>query len=205
VVEISDFHQRVLRRAKSPEEMHLYRTGLEWDLTDPIVIESSEDFKSAPQWKDRLTPYQHQVNNLITFCRRLPVTLLADDVGLGKTISAGLVISELASRSRVSKILIVCPKILGPQWCAELATKFDIPSQFVTGRELVTTDFEDFGAVILSGAISPTGNALAICTQSKALLGLRTSYLGCVFSPREREIIGSVASGKRSKGTWISD
>jgi superfamily II DNA or RNA helicase len=148
MVEVSDFHQKVLRRAKSPAEMLLYRAGLEWDLTDPIVIESPDDFKSAPRWKERFTPFQHQVENLITFCRRLPVTLLADDVGLGKTISAGLVISELASRSRVSKVLVVCPKILGPQWAAELTTKFDIPSQFVTGRDLITADFEEFGAVI---------------------------------------------------------
>jgi hypothetical protein len=33
------------------------------------------------------------------FCRRLPVTLLADDVGLGKTISAGSIVSELMRRS----------------------------------------------------------------------------------------------------------
>lgn len=75
-------------------------------------------------------------------------TLLADDVGLGKTISAGLVISELASRSRVSKVLVVCPKILGPQWQSELTTKFDISAKFVTGRDLVDADFEEFGAVI---------------------------------------------------------
>jgi SNF2 family DNA or RNA helicase len=118
MVEVSDIHQKVLRRSSSPDEFRIYRAGLEWDLTDPIVIESAEDFKSAPRWKDRLTPYYHQVTNLITFCRRLPVTLLADDVGLGKTISAGLVISELAPRSRVSKVLVVCPKILGPQWQA---------------------------------------------------------------------------------------
>ena len=128
--------------------MQLYRAGLEWDLTDPIVIESPDDFKSAPRWKNRFTPFQHQVTNLITFCRRLPVTLLADDVGLGKTISAGLVISELASRARVSKVLIVCPKILGPQWRTELITKFDIPSKFVTGRDLISADFEEFGAII---------------------------------------------------------
>jgi SNF2 family DNA or RNA helicase len=148
MVEVSDFHQKVLRRAVSPEEMQLYHAGLEWDLTDPIVIESADDFKSAPRWKDRFTPFQHQVANLITFCRRLPVTLLADDVGLGKTISAGLVISELASRSRVSKVLVVCPKILGPQWVSELTTKFDIPAKFITGQELITADFEEFGAVV---------------------------------------------------------
>jgi hypothetical protein len=150
MVEVSDFHQKVLRRASSPDELRIYRAGLEWDLTDPIVIESSDDFKSAPRWKDRLTPFHHQVTNLITFCRRLPVTLLADDVGLGKTISAGLVISELASRSRVSKVLVICPKILGPQWQAELTTKFEIPSKFVTGRELLTADVEEFGAVMAS-------------------------------------------------------
>jgi superfamily II DNA or RNA helicase len=148
MVEVTDFHQKVLRRTSSPKEFKVYRAGLEWDLTEPIVIESAEDFKSAPKWKDRLTPYYHQVTNLITFCRRLPVTLLADDVGLGKTISAGLVISELASRSRVSKVLVVCPKILGPQWQSELTTKFDIPAKFVTGREVLTADFEEFGVVI---------------------------------------------------------
>lgn len=148
MVEVSDFHQKVLRRSSSPDEFKIYRAGLEWDLTDPIVIESADDFKSAPKWKDRLTPFHHQVTNLITFCRRLPVTLLADDVGLGKTISAGLVISELASRSRISKVLVVCPKILGPQWQSELKEKFDIPAKFVTGRDLLTADFEEFGVVI---------------------------------------------------------
>ena len=88
----------------------MYRAGLEWDLTDPIVIEKREDLKSEYRWRDRMEPYHHQVTNLITFCRRLPVTLLADDVGFGKTISAGLIISELISRSRLSKFLVVCPK-----------------------------------------------------------------------------------------------
>ena len=148
MVEVSDFQQKVFRRATSPEEFKIYRAGLEWGLTDPIIIESADDFKSAPRWKNRLTPFYHQVTNLITFCRRLPVTLLADDVGLGKTISAGLVISELASRSRISKVLVVCPKILGPQWKSELVTKFDIPAIFVTGRDLLTADFEEFGVVI---------------------------------------------------------
>lgn len=148
MVEISDFREKVLRRATSSAELKIYRAGLEWDLTEPIVLESADDFKSAPRWKDRLTPFYHQVTNLMTFCRRLPVTLLADDVGLGKTISAGLVVSELAARSRVSKVLIVCPKILGPQWQSELISKFDIPAQFVTGRNLIDTDFEEFGAII---------------------------------------------------------
>ena len=128
-----------------PEEYRIYRAGLEWDLTDPIVIERPEDFKSTYRWQDRLTPYHHQVTNLITFCRRLPVTLLADDVGLGKTISAGLVISELVARSRVSKILIVCPKILAHQWKEELESKFDIPTLVTFGKNLIDADPEEVG------------------------------------------------------------
>jgi superfamily II DNA or RNA helicase len=139
---------KILRRKTSPEEYAVYRAGLEWDLIDPIVIESREDVRSESRWRDRLQPYHHQVTNLISFCRRLPVTLLADDVGLGKTISAGLIVSELLVRSRVSKILIVCPKLLGPQWQEELRTKFDIESIIATGSALVRADPDDIGAVI---------------------------------------------------------
>jgi SNF2 family DNA or RNA helicase len=95
-----------------------------------------------------MEPYHHQVTNLITFCRRLPVTLLADDVGLGKTISAGLIISELISRWRLSKILVVCPKLLGPQWQEELLAKFDIPSEIAIGKNLIEADLEETGAII---------------------------------------------------------
>lgn len=137
-----------MRRSILPDEYKIYRAALEWDLTDPIVIETRQDFKSENRWKDYLEPYHHQVSNLITFCRRLPVTLLADDVGLGKTISAGLVASELIARSRVTKILIVCPKILGPQWKSELEQKFNIPAKVVTGSELIEADIEDTGAII---------------------------------------------------------
>jgi superfamily II DNA or RNA helicase len=148
---VSSAHQiqgKILRGETVPDEYRVYRAALEWDLTDPIVIESRQDLKSEPRWRDQMEPYHHQVTNLITFCRRLPVTLLADDVGLGKTISAGLVASELICRSRVSKILIVCPKLLGPQWQEELQTKFSIPGQLATGRKLIDADPEGVGAVI---------------------------------------------------------
>lgn len=144
----SEFKTKILSRKRAPEEYRLYRAGLEWDLTDPIVIERAEDFKSTYRWRDRLTPYLHQASNLITFCRRLPVTLLADDVGLGKTISAGLIISELVARSRLSKILIVCPKILAQQWKEELDSKFDIPALIAFGKDLIEAESDGIGAII---------------------------------------------------------
>src|SRR3989344_1307160 len=133
------FQAKTLTKANSADKYNLYRAALEWDLVEPIVIEDREDIRSETRWHDRVKPFHHQVKNLIDFCRKLPVTLLADDVGLGKTISAGLIASELISRGRISNILIVCPKILREQWKEELDVKFNIPSVVVTGRELIKT------------------------------------------------------------------
>ena len=145
----SSLQFRPLTRAEDDESYLLYRAALEWDLDEPIVIEDRNDLKSEGSWRKSLEPFDHQVTNLITFCRRLPVTLLADDVGLGKTISAGLIMSELAARSRVSRILIVCPKLLMPQWKAELSSKFNIPSELAAGKQLLTIEPEwDIGAII---------------------------------------------------------
>jgi superfamily II DNA or RNA helicase len=152
MMESSEFQTKTLRRSADPDEYKLYQAALEWDLIDPIVIESSKDLKSEKRWQNQLKPYQHQVTNLITFCRRVPVTLLADDVGLGKTISAGLVASELIARARVSKLLIVCPKLLGPQWRDELQTKFDISAEIATGKDLIAAEPENIGAVITTYA-----------------------------------------------------
>ena len=88
--------------AKSEAEFRLHCAALEWSLAEPININSADDIKSKVDWKDRVEPFYHQVQNLMRFCRRLPVTLLADDVGLGKTISAGLIISELMKRNHVN-------------------------------------------------------------------------------------------------------
>ena len=140
--------EQILRRERLPGEFDVYRAAVEWDLADPIVIENRDDLKSEARWKGRVEPYHHQVTNLMTFCRRLPVTLLADDVGLGKTISAGLVISELAARAKLTRVLIVAPKLLGPQWQEELKTKFGIPSEIAIGQDLIDTEPEEFGAVI---------------------------------------------------------
>lgn len=133
----SSFHSKILRQASSLEEYKLYKAALEYDIIDPIIIEGRGDIQSEKKWHDRIEPYHHQITNLITFCKRLPVTLLSDDVGLGKTISAGLIASELFWRGRISKLLIVCPKILREQWKDELEKKFDIESKIVTGKELI--------------------------------------------------------------------
>lgn len=57
--------------------------------------------------------------------------LLADDVGLGKTIEAGLVITELILRRRLRRILIVCPASLRGQWRQEMRDKFALDFEIV--------------------------------------------------------------------------
>ena len=52
----AELQTKPLRRSKSPEGYKLFRAALEWDLADPIVIESRKDVKSEYRWKDRLRP-----------------------------------------------------------------------------------------------------------------------------------------------------
>ncbi|HLX59914.1 MAG TPA: SNF2-related protein [Planctomycetota bacterium] len=125
-----------LRPAASDGHFNLHLAAHEWSLAEPIIIGSAEDILSRATWKGKVEPFQHQVQNLITFCRRLPVTLLADDVGLGKTISAGLILSELMARQRVKRALVICPKILMPQWVEELDQKFGIEAREAAGAYL---------------------------------------------------------------------
>jgi len=122
-----------LQPAAGQADYRIHCDALEWSLAEPIIINSAEDIKSRADWQDRLDPYHHQVQNLMRFCRRLPVTLLADDVGLGKTISAGLIVSELMKRSRIAKVLVICPKILIPKWIEELEAKFGIEAYGAIG------------------------------------------------------------------------
>jgi superfamily II DNA or RNA helicase len=53
--------------------------------------------------------------------------VLADEVGLGKTIEAGLAIKELTLRGLAKRVLILCPAPLRDQWREEMNTKFDLP------------------------------------------------------------------------------
>ena len=48
--------------------------------------------------------------------------------------------------------MIVCPKLLGPQWRDELKTKFDIPAEIAIGKDLIVAEPEEVGAVITTYA-----------------------------------------------------
>jgi len=77
--------------------------------------------------------------------------LLADEVGLGKTIEAGLVLSQLASEGK-RRALIICPASLRVQWHRELADKFGLDSTLVDGASAANfaNPFDQPGPVICS-------------------------------------------------------
>jgi len=68
--------------------------------------------------------------------------LLADDVGLGKTIEAGLIAQELIRQRRIRKILIVCPSALQIQWKDEMKEKFNIDFVVLDSEQVLETQRE---------------------------------------------------------------
>lgn len=100
-------------------------------------------------------PFDYQIRAARTALRRFRGRgLLADEVGLGKTIEAGLVLKEYLLRQMVTRVLILTPPGLVEQWQEELAVKFNLPD-FITSnapdfRSLGTQAWARFPRVIAS-------------------------------------------------------
>ena len=74
----------------------------------------------------RVEPKLHQVFAAHRVTNKLfPRMILADEVGLGKTIEAGLILKELRARQIIDRVLVVCPASLQRQWQYEMETKFN--------------------------------------------------------------------------------
>ncbi len=77
-------------------------------------------------------PRPYQLVPLLMALKLDPVRLLiSDDVGIGKTIEAGLVARELLDRGEVERLAVLCPPALAEQWQAELRDKFHIEAELV--------------------------------------------------------------------------
>ena len=77
-------------------------------------------------------PRPYQLVPLLMAMRLDPVRLLiADDVGIGKTIEASLVARELLDRGEIERFAVLCPPHLAEQWQRELAQKFHIEAELV--------------------------------------------------------------------------
>ncbi|AJE16258.1 helicase [Pseudomonas aeruginosa] len=89
--------------------------------------------------ESNVIPLPHQIHALSRAISGDRVRyLLADEVGLGKTIEAGLVMRELKLRGLVRRILVVSPKGIATQWVAEMQTHFNEQFQLVLGDDIGT-------------------------------------------------------------------
>ncbi|WP_258064948.1 DEAD/DEAH box helicase [Rathayibacter sp. AY1D7] len=105
-------------------------------------------------------PRPYQLVPLLLGLRQETVRLLiADDVGIGKTVEAGLVASELLAQGTVQRVAVLCPPSLAEQWRAELSEKFGLEPQLVLPstvtrleRSLATNEslFERYPVTIVS-------------------------------------------------------
>ena len=106
--------------------------------------------------------------------------LLADDVGLGKTIEAGLVVQELLLRHRARSVVIVCPPSLALKWQDEMRDKFGLDFTIVNSELLAqvrrthglhANPFKMFPRVIVSMAWLPQVRAQRLLRDAYAQAG----------------------------------
>lgn len=80
-------------------------------------------------------PRPYQLVPLLMALRLDPVRLLiADDVGIGKTVEAALIARELLDRGEIGRLAVLCPPHLAEQWQTELREKFHIDAELVLAR-----------------------------------------------------------------------
>ena len=131
-------------QAESPRWYVLARRAQE------LRVPASFDTLVAPAvLYDRVRPHPYQMRVVETVLReKAPAAILADEVGLGKTIEAGLILKELTLRGIARRALILAPKALLGQWQQELREHFD--EDFVLTDERHFRGFEKEPRVICS-------------------------------------------------------
>src|SRR5579863_862001 len=116
------------------------RRGAPVDAGRTSLVEAAAEVWSRPGFdvflsRPALTfePFDYQWQTAQTVLRRMRGrAILADEVGLGKTIEAGLVLSELRMRGLGDRALVVVPAGLAEQWREELERKFALPATIVS-------------------------------------------------------------------------
>jgi superfamily II DNA/RNA helicase len=83
--------------------------------------------------------------------------LLADEVGLGKTIEAGLILTEEMSRKEIERVLVICPAKLRHKWEEEFKRRFNLRMEITDGNKI----FDFFKKMQAEGY---PGNLQAICS-----------------------------------------
>ncbi len=114
----------------NPFQMNAFLNSVKWGAVSSADVRALQSpFRSGIQIED------YQLDPLVRSLQMPRVNLLiADDVGLGKTIETGLVVQELLLRRRVHTVLIVCPASIQIQWRNQMLDKFGLEFRIVDSR-----------------------------------------------------------------------
>jgi superfamily II DNA or RNA helicase len=113
-----------------PDQLNAFLDAVRWGASSSADVRNIQaPFRSGIDIED------YQLDPVVRAIRMPRVNLLvADDVGLGKTIEAGMVALELIIRHRARKVLIVCPSSLQVQWQEQMRDKFGLDFRIVGGE-----------------------------------------------------------------------
>lgn len=111
-----------------------------WTALSPFLNpDRTEPLKSSPIASPFFGAVQVEDFQLVPLLKALRMPrislLLADDVGLGKTVEAGLILTELLLRRRIRRVLILCPAALRKQWQQEMKSKFALSFDIIDRAE----------------------------------------------------------------------
>lgn len=106
----------------SPRLFAAYVNTLRWNC---VTATDRGIFQSPFRAGIRIDPYQLEPLRKALRIPRVNI-FIADDVGLGKTIEAGLIAIELLLRRRIQEIVVACPPSMLPQWKDELESRFGL-------------------------------------------------------------------------------
>ncbi|MDA8063854.1 MAG: SNF2-related protein, partial [Actinomycetota bacterium] len=121
-------------RFDDPARLDAFLHAVRWG-----AITSADSQALQAPFRSGITIEEYQLDPVVRALSMPRVNLLvADDVGLGKTIEAGLVIQEMILRHRVRTVIVVCPASLCLKWQSEMAEKFGLEFRIVDA-ELVRT------------------------------------------------------------------
>lgn len=111
----------------TPERLDAFLDAVRWGAASTADLKNIQaPFRSGIEIED------YQLDPVVRAIQMPRVNLLiADDVGLGKTIEAGMVALELILRHRARKILVVCPSALQIQWRDQMRDKFGLDFRIV--------------------------------------------------------------------------
>jgi len=100
-----------------PERFAAFCDALRWSSVARLPGLTGDAPALVSPWESAVAPEPYQLYPVLKALEMPRVSLLlADDVGLGKTIEAGLILRELLGRRRIRRVLVICPASLQLQW-----------------------------------------------------------------------------------------